>query len=82
MSKFAALALTHAVRQAGWDTVIRATAVCPGFVATETTKWLTDRRPDHLSQPDNIARIVALLLDLPGSVSVAEIDRSTLENIA
>jgi hypothetical protein len=56
--------------------------VCPGFVATETTKWLTDRRPDHLSQPDNIARIVALLLDLPGSVSVAEIDRSTLENIA
>jgi hypothetical protein len=44
---------------------------------------LTDRRPEDLSQPGDIARIVALLLDLPGSASVAEIPiNSTLEDIA
>lgn len=83
MSKFAALALTHAIRQAGWDAGIRATAVCPGFVATDMALSLTDRRPEDLSQPGDIARIVALLLDLPGSASIAEIPiNSTLEDIA
>ena len=34
-SKFAALGLTHAIRQAGWEQGVRATAICPGFVATD-----------------------------------------------
>lgn len=83
MSKFAALGLTHAVRQAGWDAGIRATALCPGFVATEMAGSLTDRRPQDMTQPGDIARIVAFVLDLPGSASVAEIPvNSTLEDIA
>lgn len=34
MSKFAVIALTHAVRRLGWDDGVRATAICPSFVAT------------------------------------------------
>ena len=34
-SKFAAVALTHAVRRAGWDDGVRATAICPGLVDTD-----------------------------------------------
>src|SRR5690606_41521504 len=43
LSKFAAVALAHALRHAGFDKGIRATAVCPGFVATDMARALTDR---------------------------------------
>ncbi|MBV9588240.1 MAG: SDR family NAD(P)-dependent oxidoreductase [Hyphomicrobiales bacterium] len=83
VSKFAALGLAHAVRQAGWDAGVRATAVCPGFVATEMAASLTNRRAQDMTQPADIGRIVAFLLDLPSSASVAEIPvNSTLEDIA
>jgi NAD(P)-dependent dehydrogenase (short-subunit alcohol dehydrogenase family) len=71
MSKFAALALAHAVRHAGWDDGVRATAICPGFVATDMAA-LSDRRPEEMTQPTDLAAIVAMLLDLPNSASVAE----------
>ncbi|MCW6508256.1 SDR family NAD(P)-dependent oxidoreductase [Lichenifustis flavocetrariae] len=71
-SKFATLALTHAIRQAGWDKGIRATAICPGFVATDMAA-AAPGRPDQLTQPDDIGRIVAFVLDLPNTASVAEI---------
>jgi len=38
-----ALAMTHAIRQAGWDAGVRATAVCPGFVATDMAIGLSER---------------------------------------
>jgi NAD(P)-dependent dehydrogenase (short-subunit alcohol dehydrogenase family) len=80
MSKFAVLALTHAVRHAGWDAGIRATAVCPGFVATDMSAGLSERPPQDMTRPTDLASIVALLLDLPNSASVAEIPvNSTLE---
>jgi NAD(P)-dependent dehydrogenase (short-subunit alcohol dehydrogenase family) len=72
MSKFAALALAHAVRHPGWDHGIRATAICPGFVATDMAAALSDRRPEEMTQPTDLAAIVAMLLDLPNSASVAE----------
>src|SRR6185437_10348035 len=31
MSKFAVIALTHAVRRLGWEDGVRATAICPSF---------------------------------------------------
>ena len=71
-SKFAALALTHAIRQAGWDQGIRATAVCPGFVATDMAAAAPGRVED-LTQPEEIGRIVAFALDLPNTASIAEI---------
>ncbi|HEX4766472.1 MAG TPA: SDR family NAD(P)-dependent oxidoreductase [Lichenihabitans sp.] len=71
-SKFAALGLTHAIRQAGWTHGVRATAICPGFVATDMAAGAPGR-PEDLTQPDEIGRIVAFTLDLPNNASVAEI---------
>ena len=81
-SKFAALAMTHAIRQAGWDLGVRATAVCPGFVATDMAAGVTDRSADSMTQPADLARIIGLVLDLPNTASVAEIPiNSTLEEM-
>ena len=71
-TKFAALGLTQAIRQAGWEQGVRATAICPGFVATDMAA-AAPGRPDELTQPDEIGRIVAFALDLPNTASVAEI---------
>ncbi|MFE0756086.1 SDR family NAD(P)-dependent oxidoreductase [Inquilinus sp. NPDC058860] len=80
VSKFAALAMTHAIRHAGWNEGVRATAVCPGFVATDMAAELTNRPPEGMTQPQDVARIVAFLLDLPDTASIAEIPiNSTLE---
>jgi NAD(P)-dependent dehydrogenase (short-subunit alcohol dehydrogenase family) len=71
VSKFAALALTHAVRQTGWDEGIRAVAVCPGFVVSDMSASITDRPPETMTQPDDLARIIAFVLDLPNTASIA-----------
>lgn len=72
VSKFAAVALAHAIRHAGFDLGIRATAVCPGFVATDMARGLTNRADEHMTDPRDLARIVAMLIDLPNEASVAE----------
>jgi NAD(P)-dependent dehydrogenase (short-subunit alcohol dehydrogenase family) len=41
MTKFAAVALSHATRRAGWTDGVRCTALCPGFVATDMTADVT-----------------------------------------
>ena len=73
VSKFAALALAHAIRHAGWDDGVRSAAICPGYVATDMAIDLTDVDPATMTQPADIARIVALLLELPNTASVPEI---------
>lgn len=72
ISKFAAVALAHGIRHAGWDLGIRATAVCPGFVATDMARSLTNRSDEQMIDPRDLARIIAMLLDLPNEASVAE----------
>lgn len=73
VSKHAALALAHAIRHAGWDDGVRSTAICPGFVATDMAIGLSEIDPATMTQPADIARIVALVLDLPNTASIAEI---------
>lgn len=73
VSKFAALGLAHALRHAGWDLGIRSTAICPGFVATDMAFGVTDMAPGDMTPPDELARIVSLVLDLPNTASIAEI---------
>ena len=73
ISKFAALGLTHALRHAGWEQGIRATAICPGFVATDMATAVTDKDPATMTQPEEVARLVQLALDLPNTASVPEI---------
>ncbi|CAM5763014.1 short-chain dehydrogenase [Labrys miyagiensis] len=81
-SKFAALAMTHAIRHAGWDDGIRATAICPGFVATDMAFALSARAPEEMTQPADVARLVATVLDLPNTASVTEIPiNSVLEEM-
>lgn len=73
MSKFAAVGLAHALRQCGKEAGVRATAICPSFVATDMAASLTDVDMDLLTRPEDVARIVHLVLDLPATASIAEI---------
>lgn len=72
-SKFAALALTHAIRREGWSDGVRATAICPGMV---DTRMVADREtpPGQFKiAPETIAETVAYAIGLPNEAVVAEI---------
>jgi NAD(P)-dependent dehydrogenase (short-subunit alcohol dehydrogenase family) len=73
MSKHAMVALTHAVRRAGWDDGVRATAVCPGFVNTDMAAGLADLEPMEMTQPYDLAVLVVNTIELPNTTSVAEL---------
>lgn len=72
-SKFAALSLTHAVRQAGWDSGVRATAICPGMVDTDMVSNVTVADGQFKIAPETIAETIAYALSLPNDAVVAEI---------
>ena len=73
MSKFAVVALTHAVRRVGWEDGVRATVICPSFVATDMTASVTAvSRADMIQAPD-LAELVATALALPNNAAVAEL---------
>ena len=69
MTKYGLLALSHAVRQVGWEDGIRVTAICPGPVATDMM------RPDDetITQPEDLADLVATLIGLQNTASVSEL---------
>ncbi|HUA77649.1 MAG TPA: SDR family NAD(P)-dependent oxidoreductase [Acetobacteraceae bacterium] len=73
MSKFALVALTHAVRQAGWEKGVRATALCPGYVATDMTAGVTNFPRERMSDPADIALLTETVLRLSNTASVAEL---------
>ncbi|MFO6463387.1 SDR family NAD(P)-dependent oxidoreductase [Jannaschia sp. KMU-145] len=83
MTKHALLAMTQAVRHAGWDDGVRATAICPGAIDTEMVADLpgTTPKPDRL-QPETVASMVAFILSLPNQASVPEfISNTRLETV-
>ena len=73
MTKFAAVALSHATRHAGWDDGVRCTALCPGFVATDMTADVETFPHDQMMEPGDIAEIALTLLALSNNASVAEL---------
>ena len=73
ISKHAALALSHAARRAGWDNGIRATAVCPGFVATDMARNRPELDAAEITQPEDLAQLVVDVLKLPNTASAAEL---------
>lgn len=73
MTKFAVMALTHAARRIAWDKGVRATAVCPSFVPSDMTAGNPALPPEAMTQPDDLARLVATALSLPNNASVAEL---------
>jgi NADP-dependent 3-hydroxy acid dehydrogenase YdfG len=78
MTKHAVMALTHATRFEGWDSGVRATAVCPGAVNTELIAHFASASPvsDRLS-PETVADTIAFLLTLPNNATVAELVLNT-----
>ncbi|MCC1493122.1 SDR family NAD(P)-dependent oxidoreductase [Cognatishimia sp. F0-27] len=78
MTKQALLAMTHAVRFAGWDEGLRGTALCPGAIDTDMIDGIPGVTPKaERLQPDDVAEIVSMLLKLPNQASVPEIVANT-----
>lgn len=78
MTKHALLAMTQAVRHAGWDEGVRATALCPGAIDTDLISHLPGVTPkaDRLT-PETVAGMVAFILALPNQASVPEFIANT-----
>ena len=72
MAKHATVALSHATRRIGWEHGIRATALCPGYVDTDLTAGVDFPR-EEMSRPEDLARLVVTVLQLPNTASVAEL---------
>lgn len=78
MTKQSLLAMTHAVRFAGWEEGLRGTAICPGAIDTEMIADLPGVTPKaQRLQPADVAEIVSLVLKLPNQASVPEIVANT-----
>ena len=61
MTKFAAVALSHATRHAGWEDGVRCTALCPGYVATDMTADVASMTQDQMIEPEDIADVILFL---------------------
>lgn len=73
MTKFAAVALSHATRHGGWDDGVRCTALCPGYVATDMTSKVESISVDDMISPNDLAELVRTVISLSNSASVAEL---------
>jgi NAD(P)-dependent dehydrogenase (short-subunit alcohol dehydrogenase family) len=73
LSKFALIALTHSLRRLGWDSGIRATALCPGFVATDMTAYVTSAPREQMTRPEDIAALAETLILLPNTATIGEL---------
>jgi NAD(P)-dependent dehydrogenase (short-subunit alcohol dehydrogenase family) len=73
MSKFAVVALAHGARRLGWDKGVRATAVCPSFTRTDMTADATKIAAADMTDPDDLAALVATVIALPNTASIAEL---------
>lgn len=73
MSKFAVVALTHGVRREGREAGIRATVICPGYVATDMTANETEIPHHEMTQPGDLAELVETVLRLPNNAAVSEL---------
>ena len=72
MSKHALVAMTHAARQFGYEDGVRATALCPGAIATELVAGVPGVTPKAQQlAPATVAHIIANTLNLPNNASIA-----------
>lgn len=73
LSKFAVMALTHGTRRLGWEDGVRATALCPSFVATDLTAGVTKITREEMIDPTDLAEMAAMVIALPNTAAVAEL---------
>ena len=72
ISKFAMVALSHAVRQAAFEAGVRSLALCPSYVATDMTAQAA-LPAAQMTQPEDLARLVGLIVQLPNTASISEL---------
>ncbi len=73
ISKFALIALTQSVRREGWEAGVRATALCPGFVATDMTAYVTTAPREQMTDPADIAVLAETVILLPNTATIGEL---------
>ncbi len=74
ITKGALVAMTQAVRFAGWDEGLRGTAICPGAIDTEMIADIPGVTPKaQRLRPEDVAEIVSMVLRLPNQASLPEI---------
>jgi NAD(P)-dependent dehydrogenase (short-subunit alcohol dehydrogenase family) len=74
MSKFGAMALTRAIQAAGKDYGIRASSICPSYTNTDMIDGIINMPKGQMTQPEDIAEMVSLLLRMPNQAYIDEID--------
>ena len=57
----------QSMRNDGWPHGIRVTACCPSWVNTTMASGISQVSPDEMTQPEDLAAISALLLQLPAA---------------
>lgn len=72
MTKHAVMALTHGTRRIGWSHGVRATALCPSFVATDLTAGVTKVARGEMIEPADLAELAATAIALPNTAAMAE----------
>ena len=72
MTKHAVMALTHGTRRIGWEHGVRATALCPSFVATDLTAGVTKVMRGEMIEPADLAELAATAIALPNTAAMAE----------
>jgi NADP-dependent 3-hydroxy acid dehydrogenase YdfG len=72
MTKHAVVALTHATRRIGWEHGVRATCVCPSFVATDLTAGVNKVSRDEMIDAHDLAELIATAIALPNTAAMAE----------
>ncbi len=71
-TKAALISFTHSLNREEADHGIRATAICPAFVATKMTEW-TGLPAEEQIQPEDIAELVRTILRLSPKARVPEV---------
>lgn len=64
VSKFALMGLCQAMRNEGWQSGIRITAICPSWVNTAMARSVSAVEPLQMTQPEDIAALSSALLQL------------------
>jgi short-subunit dehydrogenase len=71
-TKAALISFTNSLNREEADHGIRATAICPAFVATRMTDW-TGIPPEEMIQPEDVAELVRTVLRLSPRARVPQI---------
>lgn len=73
ISKFAQQAVSHSLRNIGWDDGIRVCSICPSWVNTDMAHEHCHMPGNQITQAEDIALLTASILRLPNNAVVNEL---------